>query len=114
MGLYLTPRQFASIAAFLIATLAIIRSHGAEDDAGITAPFARAEADALASELARCRTVTTDQTAPLEICRRVWAENRRQFFRPTKKPPIPAGPVPTSATATAKNGDGVSPVEAEH
>jgi conjugative transfer region protein TrbK len=105
MSLHLTARQFAGIAAtgfiVLVATLAIIRSQSTEDAGFIAAP-AHEEADALASEVAHCRTVTSDQTAALEICRRVWTENRRQFFRPTKKPPAPAGPVPTAA-ATGKN-----------
>jgi conjugative transfer region protein TrbK len=117
MSLYLTARQFAGIVAtgfiVLVATLVVIRSQRG-DDAGIIAAPERKEADALASEVARCRTVTSDQTGALEICRRVWAENRRLFFRPTRQPPVPAAPVPTAATATGKNGDRVSPVETEH
>jgi conjugative transfer region protein TrbK len=118
MSLYLTARQFAGIVAtgfiVLVVTLAATRSQRG-DDAGIIAAPEHEEPDALASEVvAGCRTVTSDQTAALEICRRVWAENRRQFFRPAKKPPVPAGPVPTAASATGKNRDRVSPVEAEH
>jgi conjugative transfer region protein TrbK len=117
MSQLVTPRQIARTAALgfvvLITALAIIHSRGGED-ASIMAPLEREQADALASELVRCRTVTTDDAASLEICQRVWAKNRRQFFRPTKKPPVPAGPVPTAASATGKNRDRVSPVEAEH
>jgi conjugative transfer region protein TrbK len=117
MRLYLTARQFAGIVAtgFIVldATLAVTRSQRG-DDAGINAAPEHEDADALASEVARCRTVTSDQTAALEICRRIWAENRRQFFRPTRTPPVPAGPIPSAATATGKNRDRVSPVEAEH
>lgn len=36
-------------------------------------------ADALAVELARCRTIS-DRSDVDEICRRVWADNRRRFF----------------------------------
>ncbi|KJC45264.1 putative entry exclusion protein TrbK-alt [Bradyrhizobium sp. LTSP857] len=34
----------------------------------------------LASSLARCRTVTPEQTATYDDCRRIWAENRGRFF----------------------------------
>jgi conjugative transfer region protein TrbK len=110
------PRQFARIAAaafiVLIGALAVIRSQRGED-AGVITPPEREEPDALASELARCRTVTLDQTASLESCRRVWAENRRQFFMPIKTSPAPAGPLPTAASASGKNQEQVSPVGAQ-
>lgn len=117
MSRFVTPRQIAQTAAFefvvLIAALAIIHSRRG-DNAGIIAAPEHEEADALASEVARCRTVKSDQAAAFEICRRVWAENRRQFLRSTKKPPKPADPVPTAASATATNRDRISPVEPEH
>ena len=116
MSRYLTPRHFARIAAVgfivLIAAWAVIRSQHGEDP-GIIAPLEREEADALASELARCRTVTLDATASLQNCRRVWAENRRQFFGSPKTTLSPAGPIPTTATASGKIEDRVSPIEAD-
>ena len=117
MSRYLTPRQFARTAAvgvvILIAALAIIHSQRGED-AGIVAPLEREQAAALATELVRCRTITLDQTASLESCRRVWAENRRQFFGSTKTSPLSIEPTPTTATNSGKNQDRVSPAEAEH
>lgn len=117
MSEYSTPRQFVPIAALgfivLITAVAMIRSQG-DVDVGIVAPFEGEQADALASELARCRTVTLDQTVSLESCRRVWAENRRQFFRPTKTLPASTEPIPTTASGSGKIGDRVSPVESEH
>lgn len=117
MSRYLTPRHFVRIAAagfvVLIAAWAVIRSQHGEDP-GIIAPLEREEADALASELARCRTVTLDATASLQNCRRIWAENRRQFFRPTKMLPASVEPRPTAATGLEKIQDRFSPVEAEH
>ena len=117
MSRYLTHRQFARIAAIgaviVIAALAVIHSRRRED-VGILAPFEREQADALATELARCRTVTLDQTVSLESCRRVWTENRRQFFGPTKTLPSPIEPAPTTAIKSGKNQDMVSPAEAEH
>ncbi|MDI1266948.1 MAG: putative entry exclusion protein TrbK-alt [bacterium] len=116
MSRYLTPRHFARIAAVgfivLIAAWAVIRSQHGEDP-GIIAPLEREEVDSLASELARCRTVTLDATASLQNCRRVWSENRRQFFRSSKTTPSPAGPIPTAATASGKIEDRVSPIEAD-
>ncbi|MET4247191.1 putative entry exclusion protein TrbK-alt [Bradyrhizobium sp. LA6.7] len=32
------------------------------------------------SELARCRSVASDETARYQHCQKVWAENRRRFF----------------------------------
>jgi conjugative transfer region protein TrbK len=117
MGRYLTPRQFVRTAAIgvviLIAALAVIHSRRGED-IGIVAPLEREQADALATELARCRTITLDQAASLESCRRVWTENRQQFFGPTKTPPPSIEPTPTTATKSGKNQDRVSPAEAEH
>jgi conjugative transfer region protein TrbK len=116
MSRYLTPRQFARTAAvgvaILIAALAIIHSRRGED-AGIVAPLEREQAEALARELARCRTVTLDQTASLESCRRVWAGNRRQFFGPTKTLPSSIEPTPTAGTNSGKSQDRVSPAESE-
>src|SRR6185295_6309385 len=42
----------------------------------------------LAPKLESCLTVTPDQTATFEYCRRVWAENRRRFFGPQNKSPV--------------------------
>jgi conjugative transfer region protein TrbK len=117
MSRFLTPRHFARIAAvgFMVsmAAWAVIHSRRGEDP-GIIARTERDETNALVSELARCRTVKTDATAELEDCRRIWADNRRQFFGPTKTTPWPAGPIPTTAPASGKIQDRVSPVEAEH
>jgi len=41
------------------------------------------ETDPFAAKLQRCRTVTPEQSATFEECRRVWAENRRRFFTST-------------------------------
>lgn len=117
MDRYLTPRHFARIAAVgfivLIAALAVIQSRRGEDP-GTIAPLELEEVDALVSELARCRTVTLDETASLENCRRVWAESRRQFFGPTRTTPSPAAPIPTAANGSGKNQDRVSAGQAEH
>ena len=92
----------------LIFLLAIIQSRRG-NDAGIMAPLGHGKTDALVPELARCRAVTLDQTSSLETCRRLWAENRRQFFTPTKASSSAAEPLPTSATALGKIQDRVLP-----
>jgi len=48
----------------------------------------------LTSSLASCRAVTTEQTATYDYCRRIWAENRRRFFGPTKSTAAPASNAP--------------------
>lgn len=116
MRQYLSPRQYLRMAAasfiVLIFLLAIIQSRRG-NDAGIMAPLGHREADALPVELARCRAVTLEQTVSLETCRRLWAENRRQFFTPTKAPPSAVEPLPNSATASGKIQDRLLPDAAE-
>jgi hypothetical protein len=63
--------------------------------------------------LARCRTITSDETAALEACRRTWAENRRQFFGSATFPQSPADPVLKALAAPVKNQDRVVPREVE-
>ena len=40
----------------------------------------RSRPQTLTSELARCRTVTSEDAADYQHCQKVWAENRRRFF----------------------------------
>ena len=96
MSSYLTSQQFLRAAAVgfvtLAAALAVIQSRRGEV-AAVPAPAGRGEADALVGELARCRTITSDDTAGLDACRRIWAENRQRFFVSTRSPQLPAPPV---------------------
>jgi conjugative transfer region protein TrbK len=113
---HLTPRHFAVIAAVgfvvLIVTLTIIKGQHNED-AVVLAPLAPSEADALVGEIARCRTITSAETAALETCRRAWAENRRHFFGVARLRQSPAEPVLNTAAAPLKNQDRVSPPKVE-
>jgi conjugative transfer region protein TrbK len=45
----------------------------------------------LAPSLTRCGTVTPEQTATYDYCRRIWAENRRRFFGRKGSATAPAG-----------------------
>lgn len=72
-----------------------------QDDSSPTAVEPRpAAVDSLASELARCRTVTPEQLAADDTCRRVWAESRRRFFEPSASRRSPASTDP-AATGSA-------------
>jgi conjugative transfer region protein TrbK len=111
---HLTPRQFARIAAVglvvLIVALTIVRSRHSEP-AVVLGPLEHRDAGTLVEELARCRTITSDETGALETCRRVWAENRRQFFGSATSPQSPIDSVLN--TAPVKNQDRVLPRGAE-
>jgi conjugative transfer region protein TrbK len=116
MSTYLTSQQFLRAAAVgfvtLAAALAVIQSRRAEV-AAVPAPAGRGEADAHVSELSRCRTVRPDDTAGLDACRRIWAENRRQFFVSTRSPQLPAWAVPNEPGAPMKSQDRVPAVEVD-
>jgi conjugative transfer region protein TrbK len=113
---HLTPHHLARITAVglvvLIVALTIVRRPHSEQ-AVVPAPLEHRDAEALVEELARCRTITSDETAALEACRRTWAENRRQFFGSTRSPQSPADPVLKAPAAPAKNQDRVMPREVE-
>ena len=113
---HLTPRQLTRIAAVglvvLIVALTIVQSRHSEH-AVVLAPLEHRDAETLVEELARCRTITSDETAALETCRRAWAENRRQFFGVARLPQSPSEPVLNPAAAPMKNQDRVSPPKVE-
>jgi conjugative transfer region protein TrbK len=106
MSPYLTSQQFLRVAAVvfvvLIVAVAVIESRGGED-AAVLAPMARGEADALVSELARCGTVTSDDSAGLDACRRTWAKNRQRFFVSTKSPQLVVPPAPDAPSVLVKS-----------
>ena len=108
MNASLTSQQFLRIAAIifvaLAAAVALIQSRRGEKVAVIM-PLGQSEADTLVSELAHCRTITPDDTAVLESCRRIWAENRQHFFLSTKSSPSPAGLTPSAPAVPAKGQD---------
>jgi len=116
MSPHLTSQQFLRVAAVgfvtLAAAVAVIQSRRGED-AAVLAPVERDEADALVGELARCRTVTSDDTASLNACRRIWAENRQRFFVSTKSPQLPAPPAPKAPAGFIKSQEQARPLEVD-
>ena len=79
VGLLLRAAAMAFVAAAI--TLAVNRSRHNDDENAVSP--AAVLVDPLATELARCRTVTPEQNAADDSCRRAWAENRRRFFAPS-------------------------------
>src|SRR6266852_3460363 len=75
----------------LVVAACAIKLRGDEEQASSASP-ASEDPNPLAAELARCRSVTPEQKDALEECRRVWAEQRRQFLGQSKIP------FPTSRT----------------
>jgi conjugative transfer region protein TrbK len=96
----------------LAAAVAVIQSRRGEDVA-VPAPMERGEADALVGELARCRTITPDDAAALDACRRIWAENRQRFFVSTRSPQLPAPPAPNAPAGLMKSQERVPPHEVD-
>lgn len=73
----------------MVAACAIqLRSDGDETASNSAGPQATGTPG---SSLARCRTVTPEQTATYDDCRQIWAENRRRFFGQKGSATAPAG-----------------------
>ena len=66
-----------SVGVLVVAGCAI-QLRGGEDTSA--PPTAEQTKDVDRSELARCRTVSSEDAADYQHCQKVWAENRRRFF----------------------------------
>jgi conjugative transfer region protein TrbK len=101
MSTYVTSQRVLRAAAVVFVTLvvaiAVIQGRPSENAAVLTR-LEPGEADALVGELARCRTVTSDDAIVLEACRRLWAENRQHFFVSTNSPKASDPPAATEVT----------------
>lgn len=64
----------------LVIAICLIRLSNLETEDEALPPPIEQKLGTLDSKLARCRTVTADQTTSLDYCRRVWAEQRRRFL----------------------------------
>jgi conjugative transfer region protein TrbK len=81
----------AGVAAMVLVLAACaIKLRGDEDQ--FSASPSIQDADPLAAALVRCRTVTPEQKEVLAECRRIWAEQRRQFRGQGKTPTPTAHP----------------------
>lgn len=72
------PTMAAVMLAVLIVAACAVRLRGDEDQSA-SATSADRVADALATKLAGCRSVTYEQKDALAGCQKAWAEKRRQF-----------------------------------
>ncbi|MET4259701.1 conjugative transfer region protein TrbK [Bradyrhizobium sp. S3.12.5] len=66
-----------SVGVLVVAGCAI-QLRGGEDISA--SPTAEQTKDVDRSELARCRTVSSEDAADYQHCQKIWAENRRRFF----------------------------------
>ena len=86
MSRRLNPEHLIPIAAValiaLVAAACTIRLRN-DEAAELRPSRVSREPDPFAAKLERCRTVTPEQSATFEDCRRVWAENRQRFFTST-------------------------------
>jgi conjugative transfer region protein TrbK len=92
----------AAAVLFLVVAACTIQLRG-DSDAPPTGSSASRATNPLGAELERCRKVTSDQTAELQDCRAIWAENRRRFLGSKKTPGVtsadaqPGSPTPSLA-----------------
>ena len=93
-GLLLRALTFAFVAAMIALAVHQSRRDSPEQ---VDGPPASVAVDPLATELARCRTITPEQNASDDTCRRVWAESRRRFFARSSPRPNAAANDPATA-----------------
>ncbi|MDD1523580.1 putative entry exclusion protein TrbK-alt [Bradyrhizobium sp. WBAH10] len=76
----------------LVVTACTIQLRSGEDASA--PPKAEQTTDVEVSDLARCRTVTSDDVGGYQHCQKVWAENRRRFFgrKDSAAPPLGSDP----------------------
>jgi conjugative transfer region protein TrbK len=70
-----------------------------------TAPAAQESSTTMAAELERCRTITDEKQEMLPECRKIWAENRRQFFGRSGGSSTNLGPIFGFSTSAPPKGE---------
>jgi conjugative transfer region protein TrbK len=98
------PVMAAMLLIVLIVAACAIRLR---DDGNQTASATSSDraSDPLATKLAECRSVTSEQKVALSECRKAWAEKRRQFLGQTP---------PTSSESAASHGASPLSMPSEH
>jgi conjugative transfer region protein TrbK len=92
----------AVVPALVVAACAI-QLRGNDDSAPAGSSVTQAS-DPVAAELERCRTVTSEQAADIQECRRIWTENRRRFLGQRKAPTVD-GPLSGDVPSSPQRGD---------
>lgn len=82
----------------LVVTACTIQLRGGDDSP--QSPKAEQMTDATSSELARCRSVTSEDTPGYQRCKRIWDENRRRFFGKKDGVATPAHDASTGGVTT--------------
>jgi conjugative transfer region protein TrbK len=93
-GLLLRALTLAFVAAMIALAVHQSRRDSPEQ---VDGPPASVAVDPLATELARCRTITPEQNVSDDTCRRVWAESRRRFLARSSPRPNAAANDPAMA-----------------
>jgi len=99
-GLVLLLRGAAVAFVLMVLAVAMFQSRNA-NDVRDAIPTTATATDPLSVDLMRCRTVTPEQLAIDDTCRRVWAEIRRRFFTPSSSRPGITAHDPAAAPATS-------------
>ena len=94
----------------LVVAITVIQGRPSEN-AAVPTRLEPGQADALVGELARCRTVTSDDATVLEACRRLWAENRQHFFASTKSPQLPDPPALVAPDGLVKSQERIPEIK---
>lgn len=95
-GLGHLPVIAVAAAVVLSVAACAIELRRGEDPAATESPASK-NSDPLKEKLEQCRAVTSEQTAALDECRRVWSENRSRFL---------GGKTPQPVTANDDTGNG--------
>ena len=98
------PAMAAMVFIVLIVAACAIRLRDEENQTTSTTSSDQTP-DPLATKLAECRSVTSEQKEALSECRKVWAEKRRQFLRQTS---------PISPEGAASRGTSPLFIPSEH
>jgi conjugative transfer region protein TrbK len=98
------PMMAAMVLVVLTVAACAIRLR---DDGNQTASATSSDqaSDPLATKLAECRSVTSEQKEALSECRKAWAEKRRQFLGQTS---------PTSSESATSHGASPLFIPSEH
>ncbi|MFB9264014.1 putative entry exclusion protein TrbK-alt [Bradyrhizobium erythrophlei] len=100
-GPFMTLSLLTTVGILVVAACTIQLRGGEETSAPSKA---EQTTDVDGSDLARCRTVTSEDAAGYQHCQKVWAENRRRFFGRKDGAAASRRPDPTaSLTPTPKD-----------
>jgi len=104
LGIDRLPTMAAMMLVVLTGAACAIRLRDDGNQTASATSFDKAS-DPLATKLAECRSVTSEQKEALSECHKAWAEKRRQFLKPTS---------PTSPESGTSQGKSPLFIPSEH